>query len=200
MIGYLPWEGANYAAGLFDRPRPTLLVAESHKGSDAESCNPMLTRWVIEDAAAGNGHVIFNRIAAAVGGDRAIVDPAWFWNSVAFMNFLDEPLKAQGDRPTPAQWQASLPIFQAKLDRLRPAPERIITFGRGTWDEMPPWSGPIFRFAPGRYGIAGPIRAGTGHAFGMATVHPTGSRRPWRPEHWRTLIACFVAAAELQSR
>ncbi|MGE3936901.1 MAG: hypothetical protein AB7F67_26800 [Rhodospirillaceae bacterium] len=136
------------------------------------------------------GSVFVGLVAYRASPDR-------FWNSVAFMNFIDWSVGATvKNRPSADLLTRSGANFRERLNAI--APDRVIVFSSLSWRYLPPFdsvSAPDgFTFDPRQPEIAwcGGYRLANGQtAWTMFAQHP--SSRGWKPGQWRSLVASFLA-------
>lgn len=132
-VRFRPFIGSSYG---YDSPFgiPVMVLGESHysqKDHEPSSLTCGVMQYVIE----GERWNFFTRASAAFVGRRS-VDPASFWNSVVFYNFIQTAIK-KGSRPTTQMWlDGELPFCEV-LESLNPRPKLIAVFGFRCWDNTP---------------------------------------------------------------
>ena len=63
------------------------------------------------------------------------MDRAEFWNSIAFYNYVQEPLDDVRVRPTKEMWEMAREPFKEVLELLKPT--HLLVLGGGLWDNLP---------------------------------------------------------------
>jgi len=188
-----PWRGndwgnsANVLGGL-----RLLVLGESHYHATAPigADVPDMTEQVVSDRLAGTKYQFFSRIERLVMGEESLFQPAEFWHSVVFYNFIPVvAANASRKRPPDALWYGSAPkLFQELVKQVEA--EAILVCGTQLWRRLP--TGLIERMnayqAGGRswrereYEVALPHRAVAAHI-----PHPSGSFG-WSFERCRPVV------------
>lgn len=133
-----PWTGPNYPK------RRLLIVGESaYNGSDGYVVNSETNVEVINGEISGCFPQPTHRKIAEVVSGIDQPDPAEFWNSVAFYNFIQVALTSSTTRPSRGSYLKSRLAFAQLIGLsqeplLSPRPTHIIAVGvTVTWEEMP---------------------------------------------------------------
>lgn len=183
-----PWVGSQYNAGAYFGQR-ILLVGESHNGTESDE---ETTRYVVQQVCSGKRIRFFTSIGySCVGREMYDFNPARFWHSVAFMNFVQEPVPTNKDRPTTDMIQKSIPNFLKTLDDLEP--DKVLLFSDCCWDELPAFTnGPKGQLTDSEddYSAFG-CYDGKKQIYVMYARHPMS--RGWKLDHWRKRIAAFLS-------
>ncbi|SMQ85924.1 hypothetical protein SAMN06295905_3219 [Devosia lucknowensis] len=169
-----------------------LVLGESHYHETAPIGTdiPDMTEQVVSHHLAGGNYQFFSRIERLVMGEGARYQPAEFWHSVVFYNYI--PVVAANTsrkRPPDELWYGVAPrLFQDLVKQIEA--EAILVCGTQLWRRMP--AGLVERHdayqAGGRgwrereYEVAMPYRAIAAHI-----PHPSGSFG-WSFERCRPVI------------
>lgn len=149
---YLPWVGKNTTGSEGVRWH---VMGESHylsEGPDAYTNSPQLTRQIVADWGLAETHssAFFTRVAAVIAHcDPSRVDRAAAWQSIAYSNFIQEPMSGPRIAPTPQQSADACRLFCSQLASTRP--EVLVVLGNRLWQQLPTDMGcsvPTFQFAP----------------------------------------------------
>jgi hypothetical protein len=134
-LTWIPWVGTNYD---FEPEAQFLIVGESHYAQDNQGrfsekhYNQMLsnrneTRKVVKLAIAADGGWKFfkNASKAIMGTSRS--DISLLWSNVAFMNFIQKPMKTNSGRPSSQDYRDGWENFIEVIQVLKPT--HCIFFG-----------------------------------------------------------------------
>ena len=170
---FYPWVGDAYEAGL--RGARVLILGESLYLTDPSHGYADTTRDTIGRQAAGaERDRFYTRVMGLVeGGPTWRADRRAFWHSVAFYNYVQEPVgNAARQRPTEAMWAAAHAPYRQVVAALRP--DCVVALGQELW---------------GRLAAAG----------GPGVAHAVGVRHPSAPgfgyAKWRPPVAAAIARA-----
>jgi hypothetical protein len=148
ITNFTPWIGSYYENGINNKK--TIILGEAHYLKDVENNNwnlpenkPKFTKACISAQIGiddGDGkwtHPFFTKIVSAITG---ITKPnneqkAEFWNSVIFMNYIQEFVDGGArKRPTKDQWEQAVSNFQNTIKIYKP--ENVFVFGYDLWDHI----------------------------------------------------------------
>lgn len=133
-----PWIGADYEENGFQGIR-VLLLGESHFVGEGDP-GPTITQNVVRKyGIEGRSQPFFTKVWKTMspdGGDSS-EDREAFWHSVAFYNFIQEPVGevARQKSPTPEMWQRAVEPFRSVIADLEP--QAIVVLGKRLWRHLP---------------------------------------------------------------
>lgn len=133
-VKFLPWVGESYQT--CSSGSKVLVIGESHYGvAPGLYCN--FTREVLQKHLSDEQRLrFFTNIARAITGEaNADLNQHEFWKSVAFCNYVQEPVAEARSRPTIEQGIEAQEGFEDVLNTLRP--DKIIMLGNFVWDMTP---------------------------------------------------------------
>lgn len=200
---YLPWMGASYeqllesALDRVDRQPGAIplihVMGESHyidAGAEASENSPDLTRRVVQEWAMKRrkGGQFFTKIAQAIQGRPADeVDRPRAWASIAYSNFVQQPLGGSRLAPTPEMWTDARSRFFGQLAITRPS--ILVVLGQRNWASLPADVGE----SASSKGMTGAHEIGieawcypyevdgiSEQALAIKAAHPSGSKFNWQ--------------------
>jgi len=131
---FAPYIGAEYHSGFANRHK-LMVVGESHYNEpDCEPCGPNATREVVESYLAGTKIPLYDYIFRASIGHQKSFTRDEFWQRVAFVNFIQCPMKTLSDRPTPDDWKAGIAPFWDTVAELKPD---LVFMFTAAWSHLP---------------------------------------------------------------
>jgi hypothetical protein len=182
-IYFEPWRGPGYDKdGLWGRK--VLIVGESHYDEwdgVKHYLPPSFTQECVQQVVDGSGGARYwPRVRNRLSGEEHEAQPqAFFWNKVAFYNFIQSPVDGgPGARPTPQQWAAAVPALSEVLSLLRP--DRVLFTGDRLWDYVLATDGklPDIKIEADERSL--PLETfsipGGHHVFVTHTAHPRSSK------------------------
>lgn len=187
---FRPWEGDHYKGGSFFGQK-ILLIGESHYDPEMRD-HAEFTKKTVREVCNGNPIGFFTAVGHACVGPTAY-EPARFWHSVAFFNFVETHVGPTSKaRPTPAMWKEAKETFLFRAEALKP--DRIIVFSDGAWNHLPPFAdqtdGANFYAAEPSKAWMGYYRFASSLVPAMYAHHPNA--RGWSAPIWRALILRFL--------
>ena len=133
---FTPWVGADYEVS----EERLLILGESHYGDESMPGNSTIT--FTQEYVDGQNHRFWTSIMQVVRGQ-----PYWeldrkeFWHSVAFYNYVQQPVaETAGVAPTTEMFSSSRDAFLSVLNQL--APQKILVLSNRLWQNMPTGSLP----------------------------------------------------------
>lgn len=126
-----PWVGRNYQAG-----GAFLILGESHYGPPDLPGN--FTQVLTQEYADGEWNHRFwtNIMQAVMGRPYWEIDRNEFWASVAFYNYVQQPVaETAGVAPTSEMFMSSKTAFFSVLNRLKP--KSVLVLSKRLWDNLP---------------------------------------------------------------
>ncbi|MDM1370764.1 hypothetical protein [Myroides marinus] len=138
-VKFLPWVGTAYQDGI--NGKCVLVLGESHYCANEIDAVPTLTQEIIKDLFDSNSphegyKNTYTKFAKAlVGTDISFEDKERIWNSVAFYNYVQEPISGARVAPTDKQFRDSDEAFFEILEQLQP--DYIIAWGQRLYDNLP---------------------------------------------------------------
>jgi len=188
-VFFIPWEGENYKTA----SRRLLLLGESHHGSHPKSS---WTIEVVKQYVANDLRETWFRTFTAIGQvvtgkTPSEIDRPEFWGSVAFYNYVQEPVPEARDRPTEQMFAAAREPFMQVLTILRPT--HIIALGKVLWQHMPELDEERLPIESGTIeSDCGTYKSidGRHRALAMRIPHPVS----WgfSPKAWHPLVSKFL--------
>lgn len=132
-VKFYPWIGKNW--GVSFGGKLILVLGESHYCASPADAYPGMTWDIIKDLFDPNSphepyKNTYTKFAKALSGkfDRmTIADKEELWESVAFYNYIQEPLTGPRTAPSDAQFKASEEAFEEVVDTWQP--DVIIAWG-----------------------------------------------------------------------
>ena len=128
---FIPWVGADYEAS----EERLLILGESHYGDESMPGNSTIT--FTQEYVDGQNHRFWTSIMQGVRGQ-----PYWeldrkeFWKSVAFYNYVQQPVaETAGVAPSAEMFALSKEAFFSVLSQL--APKKILVLSNRLWENMP---------------------------------------------------------------
>jgi hypothetical protein len=188
-VFFLPWKGKQYGRSRLGR---LLVLGESHHGNDPA---PNWTVEVVEEYIANKDSQpwfrTFTNIGLAVAGSAYWeLGRLEFWNSVAFYNYVQEPVPGPRQAPTHEMFARSEPGFFEVVSALRPS--HILALGYRLWGQMPPFESECDalyvggkRADCGYYGSTNRVH----RALALAIYHPSAG---FSAAQWHPLITKFL--------
>lgn len=131
-VNYRPWIGNNYwDGGCFGKK--ILVLGESHYG---DNWNSFLTQNVMLDHVYDRTRATYTNFERALKGSTTNGDDReCIWQSVAFYNYIQEPLSGPRESPTQSQFEDAEEAFFEILDELEP--DVVLIWGTRLWDNLP---------------------------------------------------------------
>ncbi|MGF6412379.1 hypothetical protein [Paraburkholderia sp. MM5482-R1] len=134
-VRYHPWVGDQY----WQQEQRWLILGESSyqlHPTDTMAV-PDMIRAHCGDATVGFEKGTYRVCAAAerLMSGRNELDPARFWQKVAFYNYVLESMADSKARPTTLQYRQSLPAFNEVVCELKP--HVVLVLGIKLWDALP---------------------------------------------------------------
>ncbi|PKP13226.1 MAG: hypothetical protein CVU08_06465 [Bacteroidetes bacterium HGW-Bacteroidetes-3] len=130
------WIGSSYFEKLLCNKR-ILILGESHYGDgDADK-----SVQLIEETINGNfSHSFYTKIALSFLEENAAADLSlkrkqFFWNAVAYNNFVQEHLDASRQSPSNAMWERGRQAFYEILQETKP--DFVFVCGYRLWEQLP---------------------------------------------------------------
>ncbi len=131
LMHYRPWIGDDYKDGLRSGLK-LLILGHSHYGDENPDATEKYTKEHIEQKPG----VFWTHVEQVILGQRLDKDRRrTFWNSVAFSNFIQEPLEQPGDEPTDSQWNQARRAFPEIIAYTRP--DVMFVFSTTAWSKLP---------------------------------------------------------------
>lgn len=142
-VKFYPWIGKNW--GVSFGGKLILVLGESHYCASPADAYPGMTWDIIKDLFDPNSphepyKNTYTKFAKALSGkfDRmTIADKEELWESVAFYNYIQEPLTGPRIAPSDAQFKASEEAFEEVVDTWQP--DVIIAWGHRLYSHLPGW-------------------------------------------------------------
>ncbi len=196
MIKFEPWIGDNYNEGIDGKK--VLVLGESHYCASLSDAHPSMTKEVIRDlfdpdSEFENYKNTYTKFAKSITGNfgkMSVEEKATFWHSVAFYNYVQEPISGPRVAPTEAQFKLSEQAFREVLATLRP--DVVIAWGHRLYNHLP---------GDGHQGAE--VHGCDGTAF-ETWVYPLGGGKTCKvlgidhpsvgfsPEYWYEVITNFL--------
>jgi hypothetical protein len=206
-LTFLPWEGMHYRDG---RTR-VLVIGESHY--DPERSEPELTTQdlttftrrnvLFRMTAAAPTDSFWRRIESIFGVGRSPEEIRAFWESIAFINLVQELLRNSRDRDLTPHWPRACRCLGPILDALQP--DLALVLGAAAWAgisrqyssptgrkldaEVPP----KFASSDSGYREIWALKATGRDVPAIHIAHPM-YKGGFRAEEWRLLIDSFFGA------
>jgi hypothetical protein len=146
---FQPYVGRNYATGLANGHK-LLLIGESHYNeADCEPCGPEATCEVVISQISGTPIPFFDYMFRSSCGHGRSFTRDEFWQSVAFANFIQQPMETPTHRPTADNWEAGIAPFWETIAELKPDLVFMFTSAWSHWlpslapDGDPARTGPV---------------------------------------------------------
>jgi len=135
-VHFKPWIGPHYQkASLFGKR--ILVLGESHYGDGAANKSIHL----IQETIKGNfSHPFYTKLALSFLEEKnahalTLVRKQFFWNSVAYTNFVQTHLEGARQAPSAAMWEAGRDAFFELLEILKP--DFVLVCGYRLWEQLP---------------------------------------------------------------
>jgi len=198
-ILFRPWVGAFYRGGI--QGKKVLVLGESHYCANASDAYADMTIDIIKDLMAPSSEFeeyknTYTKFAEAISGRKlswnSFSELERIWNSIAFYNFVQEPISGARVSPTTAQFRDSDEAFFQVLENLRP--DVVIAWGTRLYNNLPQkgTQGPDTPTPDGNgvetwtYTISG------GHVVKVLPItHPSAG---FSPEYWNSVIEAFLGS------
>lgn len=195
-IKFKPWIGDNYQQGISGRK--VLVLGESHYCANPADATSFITVEVISDLlnpASGfeaykNTYTKFAKALSGKTGNMSAAEKSQLWHSVAFYNYVQEPITGPRTSPAEAQFKRSEQAFKEVLEALNP--DVVIVWGHRLYNHLP------------GYGNQGPDISGPDGATFETWVYPFSNGTEARvlgidhpstgftPEYWHNVISRFI--------
>ena len=198
-----PWKGDHYQSGVRDGLK-LLVVGDSHYSDDPAECRDReLTRTIVRQALTEDGWRFFDHIREVALGLAEPQERAAFWQSVAFVNLLQEALPTSSSVPSAGQIEHGWLALRETVDELKP--DVMLIFSARAWDRGGSPSSKIeadaadFRAAHSLYGIGSYPRSDAPSLWAARFNHPRqpGCERSvwrvWAEQAWLGAIGEMIA-------
>ena len=127
---YRPWRGDDYPNG-FRKGLKLLILGHSHYDDDNPDATEKWTRKHVEEKPDR----FWTHVEEVIQGRCLDSDRRReFWNSVAFSNFIQEPLTL-GAKPTDLQWTRARKAFPEIIAYTKP--DLMFVFSTKAWSKLP---------------------------------------------------------------
>ena len=196
-IHFKPWIGRKYGkAGLF-RLRVMILGESHYKWHRRVPVTPEFTRDRVNEQISGEETKAFwtNIAIALIGRKPTLREKGGFWESVAFSNFIQEPVGYGARRPpSDRMWADGRALFGKLVSRCKP--DVVVVLGYRVWIHLPDcWGheGPLLRGARYDETWIYPHSRGSALAFGIR--HPSSG---FSGTTWHAVVRRGLKLAESQ--
>jgi len=197
-VFFRPWVGKNYSKGIFGKK--VLVLGESHYCASPSDATSEMTREIIRDLFSQSGEFeeyknTYTKFAEALSGEKL----SWnsfpslerIWESVAFYNFVQEPISGARVSPTTSQFKSSGDAFFSVLEDLRP--DVVIAWGTRLYNNLPQkgFQGKDAATPDGKGLETWTYRISGGHEVKVLPItHPSAG---FSPDYWHTVIVDFIS-------
>lgn len=195
-LKFKPWIGDNYQQGI--NGKKVLVLGESHYCASPDEATESITIDVISDLldpssefeAYKNTYTKFAKALSGCFGKMNVSDKRTLWHSVAFYNYVQEPITGPRTSPTEAQFKCSEQAFKEVLEMSNP--DVIIAWGHRLYNHLPGY-GSQGKDITGSDGTKFetwlyPLKNGsTARVLGID--HPSVG---FTPEYWNDVINRFI--------
>ena len=192
---YCPWRGASYDKGLRGGLK-LLVVGDSHYSDDEkEASDPSLTCRIVDQAREEAGWRFFEHIRRTACGVEKPLSQNQFWQSVAFVNLVQDALMTSSSLPSAEQIERGWRALRETVAEL--SPDLMFVFSARAWDHDGPASrsietdGNAFVSYGQLYGIGCFPRAGRKPLWSARFNHPrqpgceASVWRVWAEKAWQ---------------